>query len=161
MRQLLLLLALALVASLAPVAEASSVRLSDDQTAMSRTDVTTAKSVSAKAKSTKKSKNTKKKTKSSGSVTLDSIPAAKRGTSGLEITAKASKADLTCDLKLTYADTSEDQPDSVTSDKDKTCTFEVDIPDERAAVGQATAEVTLKDAGGKKLASDKKTFTVK
>lgn len=158
MRQLLLLLALAVVASLAPVAEASSVRLSDDQTAVSRTDVTTAKSVSAKAKSTKKKKKTKK---SSGSVTLDSIPTTKRGTSGLEITAKASKADLTCDLKLTYADKSEDQPDSVTSDKDKTCTFEVDLPDERAAVGQATAEVTLKDAGGKKLASDKKTFTVK
>lgn len=161
MRQLLLLLALALVASLAPVAEASPVFLSDNQTAVSRTDVTTAKSVSAKAKSKKSKKKKKTTKKSSGSVSLDSIPTAKRGTSGLEITAKASKADLTCDLKLTYADKSEDQPDSVTSDKDKTCTFEVDIPAERAAVGEATAEVTLKDAGGKKLASDKKTFTVK
>lgn len=156
MRHLVAVLVLALLASVVPAASASARPQGGGAS-------TFQKATSSKSKSKKKGhkKSSDKNKSGSGTVTLDSIPSVKHGKSGFEITATVSKAGLTCDLKIKYADGSGDHPDSVTSDKDKSCTFQVDIPDDSGVAGEASAEVTLKDADGKKLASDKKSFTVK
>ena len=168
MRPLIVVLVLALVASVAPVAAASAGPPGTETTTVQKSTTSKSKSNTtskSKSKNTSKSKSKKtsgsKKKSSSESVTLDDISSVKHGKSGVEITASVSKAGLTCDLKIKYADGSSDSPDSVTSAKDKTCTFEIDIPNNSGVAGDATAEVILKDASGKKLASDKKSFTVK
>jgi hypothetical protein len=107
---------------------------------------------------TKKKK--KKKSKSKESASFEEIGNAKRGKSDLAIKVKVSKADRTCQLKITWNndDTSEDEQEA---DDSKICEFSVEVPGDRGVVGDATATVTVKDSSGKKVATAKKTFTVK
>lgn len=165
MRQLLALVALSVALAAAPSVRAAPIAPTDNHTVVQKSTSSTSTSTSkSKKKNTKDSGSKKKKStkdSSSGSATLDSIASVKHGKSGVEITASVSKADLTCDLKLRYANGSTDSPDSVTSDKDKVCSFSVDIPDDSDVAGTAAAELTLHDSNGKKLASDKKDFTIK
>src|SRR5262245_19785503 len=121
MRQLIVVLVFALFASIAPVASASAGPPGDAPTVVRKAKSSKSKSKDSKSKKKSHKKGDSKKKGSSGTVTLDSISSVKHGKSGFAITASASKADLTCDLKIKYADGSSDHPESVTSDKDKTC----------------------------------------
>jgi hypothetical protein len=105
-------------------------------------------------------KKKKKKSKSKESASFEEIGNAKRGKSDLAIKVKVSKADRTCQLKITWNndDTSEDEQEA---DDSKICEFSVEVPGDRGVVGDATATVTVKDSSGKKVATAKKTFTVK
>lgn len=105
-------------------------------------------------------KKKKKKSSTSESASIESIGNAKRGKSDLEIKVKVAKADRTCELKIVWHndDKTEDDADS---DEDKICEFSIQVPDDKNVVGDATAEVTVKNADGKKVASTKRTFTVK
>jgi hypothetical protein len=107
---------------------------------------------------TKKKKKSKSKSKESAS--FEEIGNAKRGKSDLSIKVKVSKTDRTCQLKITWNndDTSEDEQDA---NDNKICEFSVEVPSGRGVVGDATATVTVKDTSGKKVATAKKTFTVK
>jgi hypothetical protein len=105
-------------------------------------------------------KKKKKKSKSKESASFEEIGNAKRGKSDLAIKVKVSKADRTCQLKITWNndEKSEDEQDA---DDSKICELSVDVPSDRDVVGDATATVTVKDSSGKKVATAKKTFTVK
>ena len=105
-------------------------------------------------------KKKKSKSKSKETASFESIGNAKRGKSGLEIKVKVSKSDRTCQLKITWNndEKSEDEQDA---DDSKICELSVDVPSDRDVVGDATATVTVKDSSGKKVATAKKTFTVK
>jgi hypothetical protein len=105
-------------------------------------------------------KKSKSKSKSKESASFEEIGNAKRGKSDLAIKVKVSKADRTCQLKITWNndDTSEDEQEA---DDSKICEFSVEVPGDRGVVGDATATVTVKDSSGKKVATAKKTFTVK
>jgi hypothetical protein len=107
-----------------------------------------------------KKKKKKSKSKSKESASFEEIGNAKRGKSDLAIKVKVSKADRTCQLKITWNndDTSEDEQEA---DDSKICEFSVEVPGDRGVVGDATATVTVKDSSGKKVATAKETFTVK
>lgn len=109
---------------------------------------------------TTKKKKKKKSSSTSETVTIENIPSVKRGKSDFKITAKLSKSDRTCTLKVKFADDSTVESDEVDADG-KRCEMSIDIPDERDAAGSATATVTVRDSKGKKVGTAKKTFTVK
>lgn len=102
----------------------------------------------------------KKKKKSSESAEITEIGNAKRGKSDLEIKAKVAKSGRTCELTVKFKGGATDDDDT-TSDRNKICEFTISVPDKTSVVGTATAELTVKDSNGKKVASAKKTFDVK
>ena len=103
----------------------------------------------------------KKKKSSSESATLNDIGSVKRGKQDVTMTATVAKAGRTCELKIEYDGGDEDSPEDVTADANKVCTFTIDISDDRDAVGEAKAKLTVRDGKGKKVASDSRTFIVK
>lgn len=102
----------------------------------------------------------KKKRKKSESASIDSIGKAIRDKRDLEIKATVAKEGRDCQLKVKWKDGSTDE-DEDTSKEDKTCEFSISVPDGTRVVGEATAELIVKDSSGKKVASASKTFTVK
>lgn len=117
-------------------------------------------STTAVLSTTTKKKKKKKTTTTSESVSIENIPTVRRGKTDVDIVVKLSKSDRTCTLKVKWADGSTDDFDEVEADGKK-CTFTIDIPDDRSAVGTATATATVRDSKEKKVGTAKKTFTVK
>ena len=105
-------------------------------------------------------KKKKKKKKTSESAEITEIGNAKRGKADLEIKATVAKEGRTCELTVKYKGGATADDDS-TSDADKICEFSIEVPNDSKVVGEATAELTVKDSSGKKVATAKKTFTVK
>lgn len=102
----------------------------------------------------------KKKKKKSESASITEIGNARRGKSDLEIKASVSKSGRDCNLSVKWKDGSTSEDDAE-SKEDKICEFSISVPSSSGVVGEATASLTVKDASGKKVASAKKTFTVK
>ncbi len=113
------------------------------------------------ATTTKKKKKKKTTTTKAESASIENIASVRRGEKGFQIITKVAKTDRVCSLKVKWNDGTTETADDVDADKSKECTSELDVPSGRDAVGTATATVTVKDSKGKKVATAKKTFTVK
>lgn len=103
----------------------------------------------------------KKKKAKKESASISDIGEVRRGKKDLEIGATVAKSGRTCELKIKWKDGSTDEADSVESTSSKVCVMRIDVPSSRNAVGEATAELTVRDSSDNKVASAKKTFTVK
>src|SRR5688572_6514706 len=77
---------------------------------------------------------------------------ATRGKKGLTFKVKVAKSERKCEIKVTWKnDTS--TYDDATAGSDKICLLSLDVPDSSAVVGEAKATVTVRDSGGKKVAT--------
>ncbi len=92
-----------------------------------------------------------------GSVTVAPIGTVRRG-QWVDVIGTAVFPALFCELRVTYADRSVDEPQSATADRP--CTNLMHIPDRPEVLGRAIAKVTAKDASGKKTGVAVQTFTV-
>jgi hypothetical protein len=93
--------------------------------------------------------------------TLQTVSGAKRGKKGLKIKIKVAKADHTCKMTLQWADGSSAEVDDVDASSGKVCTFVVNVPNKRGAIGEAEVSVRVTDATGKKVASVEGSFKVR
>jgi hypothetical protein len=102
----------------------------------------------------------KKKKKTSESATITEIGNATRGKIDLEIKATVAKSGRECKMSVKWKDGSNTDDETVSKD-DKVCEFSIEVPNNTKVVGEATANLTVKDSGGKKVATASRKFTVK
>lgn len=102
----------------------------------------------------------KKKKKTSESASITEIGNARRGKSDLEIKATVAKTGRACELTIKWKDGSTTDVEA-NSEEEKVCEFSVEVPNNTKVVGEATANLTVKDSAGKKVATASRKFTVK
>ena len=105
-------------------------------------------------------KKKKKKKKTSESATITEIGTATRGKIDLEIKATVAKSGRECKMSIKWKDGTNTDDETVSKD-DKVCEFSIEVPNNTKVVGEATANLTVKDSAGKKVATASRKFTVK
>jgi len=162
MRGLLLLLILATVLALTSLTDLAVARPQQDASATTFGPTSILKKSNGTSKSSSKKARAarRKRRQRNVSVALEPIGTVTRGTT-VAIQATLSDPNAVCDLKLTYADGSTDQPSTVVAHNQRICAFQVTIPSRAGVVGSATAVLIAKVGHERTRTSDQQTLTVK
>jgi hypothetical protein len=94
-------------------------------------------------------------------IEIDEIEKVKRGEERVRFRADVKKSGLVCKLKIKYADGEADSPDDVESDKKGICELTFDVPNRKAAVGDATAKLKVETTKGADRGKASRNFQVR